>query len=288
MASVGASAASVAGQRSEAAAVLHRIEVLDWRRTHMLAVERGTRARLRYLQTSIRGIKGAMSSQQAALTADHEALSAVIVGDYKTTTTDTAAYVLASNSFSDLIERVDEVSRINTSSSALIRRIRVAQRMLAAQTRTYGARLAAVAAQLARQRAAQIGFEQAIAARRAVLAGIDSQIQSQLNAERARRATLAGATGAPPPPGTGGGQGGFTGEASWYGPGFAGHRTADGHRTARVTTAQHGHRHRRRGGERRRPDRAHPNHQRGRRYRDHQWQPDPGVACAFIGFVRPA
>jgi rare lipoprotein A (peptidoglycan hydrolase) len=228
MASAGASAGSVAGQRSEAAAVLHRIEVLDWRRTHMLAVERGTRTRLRYLQTSIRGIKGAISSQQAGLTADQEALAALIVGDYKTTTTDTAAYVLASNSFSDLIERVDEVSRINTSSSALIRRIRVAQRMLAAQTRRYGARLTAVAAQLARQRAAQLGFEQAIAARRAVLAGIDSQIQSQLNAERARRATLAGDTGAPPPPETGGGQGGFTGESSWYGPGFAGHRTADG------------------------------------------------------------
>jgi rare lipoprotein A (peptidoglycan hydrolase) len=222
------SAASVAGQRSEAAAVLHRIEVLDWRRTHMVAVERETRARLRYLQTSIRGIKGAMSSQQAAMNADQGALAALIVGDYKTSTTDTTAYVLSSRSFSDLIERVDEVARINTSSSALIRRIRVAQRMLTAQTRTYRARLGAVAAQLARQSAAQRGLDQAIAARKAVLAGIDSQIQSQLNAERARRATLAGATGAAPPPDTGGGQGGFTGEASWYGPGFAGHRTADG------------------------------------------------------------
>lgn len=228
MASAGVSAASVADQRSEAAAVLHRIEVLDWRRTHMVAVERETRARLRYLQTSIRGIKRAMSSQQAAMNADQGALAALIVGDYKTSTTDTTAYVLSSRSFSDLVERVDEVARINTSSSALIRRIRVAQRMLTAQTRAYRARLGAVAAQLARQSAAQRGLDQAIAARKAVLAGIDSQIQSQLNAERARRATLAGATGAAPPPDTGGGQGGFTGEASWYGPGFAGHRTADG------------------------------------------------------------
>jgi rare lipoprotein A (peptidoglycan hydrolase) len=228
MASAGVSAASVAGQRSEAAAVLHRIEVLDWRRTHMVAVERETRARLRYLQTSIRRIKGAMSSQQAAMNADQGALAALIVGDYKTSTTDTTAYVLSSRSFSDLVERVDEVARINTSSSALIRRIRVAQRTLTAQTRAYRARLGAVAAQLARQSAAQRGLDQAIAARKAVLAGIDSQIQSQLNAERARRATLAGAAGAAPPPDTGGGQGGFTGEASWYGPGFAGHRTADG------------------------------------------------------------
>jgi rare lipoprotein A (peptidoglycan hydrolase) len=228
MASAGASAASVAGQRSQAAAVLHRIEVLGWRRAHMLAIERATGNRLRFLRSSIRGIDAVMASQQAALDTDQAALASLIVGDYKTSTTDTTAYVLSSNSFSDLVQRVDEVSRINTSSTALMHRIRTAQHALAAQRRTYNTRVAAVAAQLARQRAAQHGLDQAIAARRGVLAGIDAQIQSQLAAEQARRARLAGTTGAPPPPESGGGQGGFSGEASWYGPGFAGHRTADG------------------------------------------------------------
>jgi rare lipoprotein A len=228
MAFAGASAGSVAGQRSQAAAVLHRIEVLDWRRVHMLAVERSTGRRLRYLRSSLRGIDAAMASQHAALNLDQAALASLIVGDYKTSTTDTTAYVLSSNSFSDLIERVDEVSRINTSSTALIHRIRAAQRALAVQRRTYNARVSAVAAQLARQQAAQHGLEQAIATRRGVLAGIDAQIQSQLASERARRARLSGSSGTPPPPESGGGQGGFTGESSWYGPGFAGHRTADG------------------------------------------------------------
>jgi rare lipoprotein A (peptidoglycan hydrolase) len=218
----------VAAQRSQAAAVLHRIEVLDWRRTHMLAVERNSRNRLHYLRSSMRGISAAMAAQQAALHADQATLAAMIVGDYKTSTTDTTAYVLSSGSFSDLVERVDEVSRINASSEDMIHRIRAAQGMLAAQQRAFGTQSGRVAVQLARQESAQRGLESAIAARRVVLAGIDSQIQSQLAAERTRRAGLAGSTGAPPPPETGGGQGGFTGESSWYGPGFAGQRTADG------------------------------------------------------------
>jgi rare lipoprotein A len=62
-----------------------------------------------------------------------------------------------------------------------------------------------------------------------VLAGIDAQIQSEIAAEQSRRNRLAGVDAGPaPPPGAGGGRGGFTGEASWYGPGFAGQRTADG------------------------------------------------------------
>ncbi|HEY3765591.1 MAG TPA: septal ring lytic transglycosylase RlpA family protein [Gaiellales bacterium] len=229
MAFAGVSAASVGGQRSEAASALHRIEVLDWRRSHMLTVERRTRARLQYLRASITGIDAAMSSQQAGLQADQAALAALIVGDYKhSTTTDTAAYVLSSNSFADLVERVDEVSRINASSTTLIQRIDVAQRTLARQRRTLSSQAGSEAALLAREAAAKTGLDRAIAARKAVLAGIDAQIASQLNAERQRRATLAGQDGTPPPPESGGGQGGFTGEASWYGPGFAGHRTADG------------------------------------------------------------
>jgi rare lipoprotein A len=59
-----------------------------------------------------------------------------------------------------------------------------------------------------------------------VLQGIDANIARQLAAERARRTDLSTAIGGAPPPELGGG--GFTGEASWYGPGFAGQRTADG------------------------------------------------------------
>ncbi|HEX3331212.1 MAG TPA: septal ring lytic transglycosylase RlpA family protein [Gaiellales bacterium] len=228
IAPAGASAATVSSQRSQAAAVLHRIEVLDWRRSHMSNLEATVRQNLRNLRISITNINAAIASQQAGLEADEDTLAAMVVGDYKSSTgTDSAAYVLASGSFSDLIQRVDEVSRVSTSSADLLREIRVAQRMLGQQRAQLARRESDRTRQLARLAAARRGLDAAIAGRQAVLQGIDASIASQLAAERQRRAGLAGSTGAAPPPEVGGG-GSFTGEASWYGPGFAGHRTADG------------------------------------------------------------
>ena len=224
-----AAAASTSSQRSEASAVLHRIEVLDWRRSHLATVERNSETRRRELLTSVSGIKGAIASQAEAVRSDQAALASMIVGDYKSGTTDNAAYVLASGSFADLVERVDEVNRMNASSSDLLRQIHGAQAILTRQRQALVARFDAVSRQVARLRSARRGLDQAIAARQAVLAGIDAQIQSEIAAEQSRRNRLAGVDAGPaPPPGAGGGRGGFTGEASWYGPGFAGQRTADG------------------------------------------------------------
>ncbi len=222
-----ASAASVPSQRSRAAAVLHRIEVLDWRRAHLRSLEAAARQNLRYLRGSIGTISEAIASQQAGLQADQDALAATLVGDYKSGTgADSAAYVLASDSFSELIQRVDEVARINSSSSDLLREIRVAQRTLRRERVELSTRADARTREVARLAAAQRSLDRAIAGRQAVLGNIDASIASQLAAERARRSDLASSIGGTPPPELGGG--GFTGEASWYGPGFAGQRTADG------------------------------------------------------------
>lgn len=228
IAPAGASAASVSSQRSQAAAVLHRIEVLDWRRAHLRSLESAARQNLRYLRGSIRTISEAITSQQAGLQADQDALAATLVGDYKSGTgADSAAYVLASDSFSELIQRVDEVARINSSSSDLLREIRVAQRTLRRERVQLSTRADARTREVTRLAAAQRSLDRAIAARQAVLGNIDASIASQLAAERTRRSDLATSIGGTPPPELGGG-GGFTGEASWYGPGFAGQRTADG------------------------------------------------------------
>ncbi len=222
-------AASVSSQRSQAAIVMHRIEVLNWRRSHLLKLEAAARENLRNLRGSIRNISDAIVSQQAGLQADQDALAAALVGDYKSGTgTDSAAYVLASDSFSDLVQRVDEVARINSSSSDLLRQIRVAQSTLRRQRAELSARADARTREVTRLAAAQRGLDGAIADRQAVLQSIDASIASQLAAERTRRSDLATSIGGPPPPELGGGGGGFSGEASWYGPGFAGQRTADG------------------------------------------------------------
>jgi len=203
--------------------------VLNWRRSHLETVERNAQTRHRELLTSVREIKGAMASQAEALRSDQAALASVIVGDYKSGTSDNAAYVLASGSFADLVQRVDEVNRLNSSSADLLRQIHAAQAILGRQRQALIARLNAAGQQVARVRSARRGLDRAIAARQAVLAGLDARIQSEIAAEQARRSGLAGVDSGPvPPPGAGGGRGGFTGEASWYGPGFAGHRTADG------------------------------------------------------------
>ena len=92
--------------------------MLDWRRSHMQDLEATVKENLRNLRVSIANINGAIASQQAGLEADQTTLAAMLVGDYKSSTgTDSAAYVLASGSFSDLVQRVDEVARINSSSS---------------------------------------------------------------------------------------------------------------------------------------------------------------------------
>jgi hypothetical protein len=221
-------AASVSSQRSQAALVMHRIEVLDWRRSHLHRLEAAARERLRNLRGSIRNISAAIASQQAGLQADQDALAAALVGDYKSgTTSNSAAYLLASGSFSELVQRVDEVARINSSSSDLLRQIRVAQETLRRQRARLSAQADARTREVTRLAAAQRQLDGAIAERQAVLRGIDASIASRLAAERTRRTDLATSIGGPPPPELSGG-GGFTGEASWYGPGFAGQRTADG------------------------------------------------------------
>ena len=78
IAPAGASAATVSSQRSQAAAVLHRIEVLDWQRSHMTSLEARVKQNLRNLRISIRTITAAIASQQAGLEADQATLAAML------------------------------------------------------------------------------------------------------------------------------------------------------------------------------------------------------------------
>jgi rare lipoprotein A len=92
---------------------------------------------------------------------------------------------------------------------------------------------------------ARTHLDTAITRARAVLAHVNANIQTLLAGERKRRTQLAdthgdgGSTSSSTGLGGSGGSGGsgggspppsnvFYGESTWYGPGFAGHRTADG------------------------------------------------------------
>jgi rare lipoprotein A len=157
--------------------------------------------------------------------------------------------VLAAGSFSDLLSRVDVLRRADSAGSDLITQISTTQHAIQVQEQAQQAAVqqAATAAQAAATARTQL--DSAIARGRAVLAHVNANIQALLAGERKRRTQLAdthgdggGTGGSTSSGGSGGGSGGsggsgggspppsnvFYGESTWYGPGFAGHRTADG------------------------------------------------------------
>jgi rare lipoprotein A len=164
-------------------------------------------------------------------------LAQELVATYKNGGGDPVAYVLAAGSFSDLLSRVDVLRRADSAGSDLITQISAAQHTIQAQEQAQQAAVqqAATAAQDAATARTQL--DTAITRARAVLAHVNASIQTLLAGERKRRAQLAdthgdgsstssagsgGSGGSPPPSNV------FYGDSTWYGPGFAGHRTADG------------------------------------------------------------
>jgi len=145
------------------------------------------------------------------------------------------AYVLAAGSFSDLISRMDMLRRVASTGRRSDRQIHRTQQLLHRQQLLLTS-AAAQAAAPPRTRAGPAQLDSAIAHSKAVLAGVDASIRAQLAQERKRRSGLAAKDGG----GTGSSGSAtprwrrrldsnvFYGDCTWYGPGFAGHRTADG------------------------------------------------------------
>jgi hypothetical protein len=170
-------------------------------------------------------------------------LAQELVATYKNGGGDPVAYVLAAGSFSDLLSRVDVLRRADSAGSDLITQINATQRTIQAQEQAQRAAVQQASTAAQEAATARTQLDTAIAGAEAVLAHVNASIQTLLAGERKRRTQLAdthgdgsGTGGATGSGGTGGGSGGgsqppanvFYGESTWYGPGFAGHRTADG------------------------------------------------------------
>jgi rare lipoprotein A len=165
-------------------------------------------------------------------------LAQELVASYKNGGGDPVAYVLAAGSFSDLLSRVDVLRRADSAGSDLIAQINATQRTIQAQEQAQQAAVQQASTAAQEATTARTQLDTAIAGARAVLAHVDANIQTLLAGERKRRTQLADTHG--DGSGTGGstgsgGSGGsqppanvFYGDSTWYGPGFAGHRTADG------------------------------------------------------------
>jgi rare lipoprotein A len=233
-----AGASTVGSQRAQAAAVMHRLDQLQTRRDVAAAHEATARAQLASARAAEATTAAELAASRRSLGAAQSMLAQELVATYKNGGGDPVAYVLAAGSFSDLLSRVDVLRRADSAGSDLITQISATQHTIQAQEQ---AQLAAVqqAATAAQDAAtARTQLDTAISRARAVLAHVNANIQTLLAGERKRRAQLAdthgdgSSTGATGSGGSGGGSpppsNVFYGDSTWYGPGFAGHRTADG------------------------------------------------------------
>ena len=233
-----AGASTVGSQRVQAAAVMHRLDQLQTRRDVAAAHEATARAQLASARAAEATTAAELAASRRSLDAAQSMLAQELVATYKNGGGDPVAYVLAAGSFSDLLSRVDVLRRADSAGSDLITQISATQHTIQAQEH---AQLAAVqqAATAAQDAAtARTQLDTAISRARAVLVHVNANIQTLLAGERKRRAQLAdthgdgSSTGATGSGGSGGGSpppsNVFYGDSTWYGPGFAGHRTADG------------------------------------------------------------
>jgi len=241
-----AGASTVGSQRAQAAAVMHRLDQLQTRRDAAAAHEATARTQLAAARAAEATTAAELAASRRSLASAQSMLAQELVATYKNGGGDPVAYVLAAGSFSDLLSRVDVLRRADSAGSDLITQISTTQHAIQVQEQAQQAAVqqAATAAQAAATARTQL--DSAIARGRAVLAHVNANIQALLAGERKRRTQLAdthgdgGGTGSSTSSGgSGGGSGGsgggspppsnvFYGESTWYGPGFAGHRTADG------------------------------------------------------------
>jgi hypothetical protein len=238
-----AGASTVASQRTQAAAVMHRLDLLQARRDVAAAHETTARAQLTAARAAEATTAVELAASRRSLDSAQSMLAQELVATYKNGGGDPVAYVLAAGSFSDLLSRVDVLRRADSAGSDLITQINATQRTIQAQEQAQRAAVQQAGTAAQEAATARTQLDTAIAGAEAVLAHVNASIQTLLAGERKRRTQLAdthgdgsGTGGATGSGGTGGGSGGgsqppanvFYGESTWYGPGFAGHRTADG------------------------------------------------------------
>ncbi|MDX6522823.1 MAG: rare lipoprotein [Gaiellales bacterium] len=234
----GAAGSTLASKQSAAARVMATLDLLQTHRAAALQREQTAGMRLALARAAVAASRTQIAVDGHNLEVARAALAQSLVANYKAGGSDAVAYVLAAGSFSDLISRMDVLRRVASTDGDLIDQINRTQQLLQQQQQSLASAVAQAAAAATDAAQARRQLDGAIARSKAVLARVDASIRPQLAQERKRRSGLAskdgGGTTTTTTGGSGdsGGSGGssnvFYGDCTWYGPGFAGHRTADG------------------------------------------------------------
>lgn len=213
--------ASASAAQSPAANAMRRLDRLQAKRAETAQALATAQRRLSALRAESHADQVQLTTEGANLVAARSMLAQMIVQAYKSTGTDAAAFVLASGSFSDLIDRVETIDRIDSGQTAMIAQINADSGRLRALRSALASRRSDEAQVIDRLSAGETRLDADITAQRGFVASLTTPVRAGVDAEKQRRGKLAQSHG-----GSGGSV--FYGDVTWYGPGFAGHRTADG------------------------------------------------------------
>ena len=213
--------ASASAAQSPAANAMRRLDRLQARRAQTAQALATASRRLTVLRAQSRADRTQLTTERANLVAARTMLAQMIIREYKSAGTDAAAFVFASGSFSDLIDRVETIDRIDEGQTAMIAQINADTVRLQALRTQLVSRRADEAAAVNRLTGDENRLDADIAVQHSFVASLTTPVRAGVDREKQRRGKLAQSHG-----GSGGSV--FYGDVTWYGPGFAGHRTADG------------------------------------------------------------
>jgi rare lipoprotein A len=211
---------------------MHQLDRLTAQRASLEARRAAVAGRLSGLRAELSTARLRQRLDQANLVASRQRLAQALVTQYKSGNGDPAAFLLASGSFSDMVDRIEALDRIGSEERLALSQIGADSALVKTDIATVSTREAAVSGELGQLDAARARLDAAIAQRQGVLASIDQRIRGQIAAEMKRRHKLAQRDGGPtspaPTPTGSPTTSVFYGDVTWYGPGFAGKRTASG------------------------------------------------------------
>jgi peptidoglycan hydrolase CwlO-like protein len=194
----GARADTIAAKREQARQVEKQIEVFDMRLEAAIQAYDGARVQLAQVKRQIRANRARLRIARANLRAAQADLARLVVSAYKGGGEDVTAYVLASRSFGDLLDRVDTVDRLSKSEGEILARIARTEREIARRQQELRREEAKARKLVAERAKRRHQIEVGLAQRRQMLASIKSDIkrlirQAELRRERLARARAAAA-----------------------------------------------------------------------------------------------
>jgi hypothetical protein len=215
--------------------VMRQLDALAGRRVQLTAAIAKDHARADTLAGAVRAGNLRARRDRVDRRRSRGQLAALLVEQYKSSSSDSTAFLLAARSLSDLISRSETLDRLSADQAAVIAAVATDEGRVRRDLVAIGRARRAVATKLAAVTSARASIDDSIAAQRQLLARLTAPTLRAVQHEQSRRQTLAHDSGTGSQPGGGGsGQAGggtghtFTGEVTWYGPGFAGRPTASG------------------------------------------------------------